>query len=255
MCAWGIEHLTIMYLVFQVGYGKTAITLGLIDSAQSINGPPPLPPQDFRTGFVFTKATLVVVPGHLMGQWPDEIEKFLGKGRKKVVIIKDLSSLNSLLVSDVTSADIVVVNFTVLSNEKYYTRLARLSGVDPGGFASGRQGGRHFDAVYKQCLICLPRRVEQIVSGDGEAYSAIEADARAHKNVVNHILSLDNKKAAYKNGDSSLSKHATASLQFKVDEKDRDPWGLSTQVVKKDYSKMKCSPLEMFFWNRIVIDE
>lgn len=50
----------------QVGYGKTAITLGLIDSAAKSNDNVDPLPASLSFGVIQTKATLVVVPKHLM---------------------------------------------------------------------------------------------------------------------------------------------------------------------------------------------
>jgi hypothetical protein len=218
-----------------------------VDSAESVNGPPPGPPADYQKGYIFTKATLVIVPGHLMGQWPDEIKKFVSG--KKVCIIKDMASLSKLNLEDVTNADILVVNFTVLANEKYYTRLGRLSGVDPWSLR-GQKAGRHFEAVYHQCLSSLPRRVEEIVSGKGDAYASIENDAKVQDDTTK--LTLDNKKTAYKKGGPGKTEQKT---QKKIEKSELDPWGLSTPAVKRSNAKMKCPPLEMFFWTRIVVDE
>ena len=95
-----------------------------------MNGEPETPPSEFNDQCVYTRATLVIVPAHLMGQWPREIEKFLGQ-KVKVCIIKDMTSFNNLSIEEVVNADIVVVNFGVLSGEKYFQRLGRLSGIDP----------------------------------------------------------------------------------------------------------------------------
>jgi len=57
-----------------VGYGKTAITLGLIDASPA--SPPML--ERFKGKAIDVKATLIVVPKHLMKQWPNELRKFLG---------------------------------------------------------------------------------------------------------------------------------------------------------------------------------
>ena len=81
-----------------------------------VNGDPPPVPEEFAPSYFHTKATLVVVPTHLMGQWPNEIRKFLGDD-KHVVVVKDMTSFNKLTVNDIMMADIVIVNFSVLSNE------------------------------------------------------------------------------------------------------------------------------------------
>ena len=36
---------------------------------------------------------------------------------------------------------------------------------------------------------------------------------------------------------------------------DKDPWGLRSGEVKRNWEKMKCPPLEMFKWRRVVVDE
>jgi hypothetical protein len=158
-----------------------------------------------------------------MGQWPQEISKFMGKTRVPVVI-NSMLDFNKLSIRDLQEAEIVVVNFTVLSNEKYFLRLARLSGIDASNLPSGTSGGRHFDAVYNECLTSLPSRVEHIVDDCSSVYTAIINDASGHDEIVDKESVLD-------------------------------PWDLSSLRVKKDFTAMKCPPLEMFFWNRVVVDE
>jgi SNF2-related domain len=234
----------------EVGYGKTAITLGLIDSAESVNGSPTEPPKDYRSRYIYTNATLVVVPKHLMGQWPSEVEKFLGKS-KKVCVIKDLSSLNNLTIHDIQRADIVIVSFAVLNNESYFARLARLSGINPDCFPKGSGGSRHFAALYSQCLQSLPAQVENIIHNCANVYSKIADAAKTHGNKDPTVL-LDGKKSAYKKEKAGLKASVSNGT---VGNADRDPWGLSNAAVKKNYLKMSCPPLEMFFWQRLVVDE
>lgn len=187
-----------------------------------------------------------------MGQWPEEIKKFLGN-RKKVQVIKDLSSLNKLSVRDVQNADIVVVSFALLINEKYFSRLARLSGVNPASLPSGNKAGRHFSAVYDECLKALPERVAQIVSHCQNAYGAIELASQAHSEKKSEgSLRLDGKKTVYKNGKPCTQVEASS---YKTPASELDPWGLSKAAVKKNYKAMVSPPLEMYFWNRVVVDE
>ena len=183
-----------------VGYGKTAITLGLIDSSANHLAEPP---EFLKDRFIPTKATLVVVPKHLMGQWPAEIHKFLG-ATKTVLVLKDLASLNSTTVEDIQKADIVVVSFAVLDNEKYFRRLARLSGSEPSSFPSGTSGGRHFVAVYQETLNLLPDRTQQILHDCPSVFKSIEEDAQSRSNAAKSAsLRLDGKKAVYKQGASA----------------------------------------------------
>jgi hypothetical protein len=239
----------------QVGYGKTAITLGLIRASPEVNGEPEAPPLEFKEQYIYTKATLVIVPAHLLGQWPKEIEKFLGK-KVKVIVIRDMNSFNNLSVEEALNADIVVANFAVLSGDKYFQRLGRLAGVDPGTLPS-KAGGRHFDAVYNECLTGLTKRVSLILNDCASAYASIEEDAKFK--YTGDSVRLDKKKAVYKNVSAEEAKKLVQAKkskgQVEVAKADQDPWGFKSSAVKADHKKMKCPPLEMFFWKRLVVDE
>ena len=175
-----------------MGYGKTAITLGCISS-----NPAPEIEEPFQSDRIKIKASLVVVPGHLMGQWPLEIEKF-GLGSKNVLVIKNMQSLNKTCIDDFMQAEIVVVSFSVFS-DKYFSRLARFSGCDPDCVPSG-QGGRHFDDGYDKILGSLANRVAQLKDDSPNVYQHIEQDAekrRAEKTSTAGSLRFDGKKAVY----------------------------------------------------------
>ena len=79
-------------LADEVGYGKTVITIALIDSAPRvpIPPPPPLAPK----AFIPVKATLVLAPSHLLKQWPREVQKFAG-GALKCAVIATMADINS----------------------------------------------------------------------------------------------------------------------------------------------------------------
>lgn len=184
-----------------------------------------------------------------MGQWPEEVNKFLGKS-KRLCVIKNMASFNSLTVADIQRADIVLVNFTVLTNQKYFERLARLAGINPGSIPSSQSEGRRFSTVYKDCTDRLGQRVSEILQNCTDAFKSVEEDARRYEgSQTTGALNMDNKKAAYKcNGEI-----VDAKLNFKLEQGERDPWGLGRKNCKCE--GMKCPPLEMFYWKRIVVDE
>ena len=231
----------------QVGYGKTAITLGLIAAATC----PPCPSQTAATpqGLFQTNATLVIVPGHLMGQWPNEIKKFLGS-KKSLIVIRNMQDFNKVTLEDLLKCDIVIAHFTVLSNDTYFTRLARLSGLDPSTVPK-KKGGRHFDAIYTRCLTRLAARAREIRKSRSDAFDAICRAAKDYKE-AEEVVRVDSKKSAYKMGSP---KKTVAKAKGKIDAAEFDPWNLNSKKVQADYKRMACPPLELMHWNRLVVDE
>ena len=85
-------------LADQVGYGKTAVTVGLIDTKLGA----PLPETSDGLKSIPVKGTLVLVPPHLMNQWPAEIKKFTGNALR-VEVMKTVADLGRMTVKQVPS--------------------------------------------------------------------------------------------------------------------------------------------------------
>lgn len=243
----------------EVGYGKTAISLGLISAATEVNGPPPDAPQAIAETHFKTKATLIVIPGHLMSQWPREIRKFLGN-KVKVVELRTMLQFNKCTVKDFLEADIVLVNFTVLSGDKYFTRLARFSGQPAP--PTGKILNRHFDAIYEDCLKGAEERVRTLkTSGSASMFEDIESDARRNAESSTDVR-LGGKKTVYK----TVSEQSSKETKSKKEQKKKpakakaaptevDPWGLKEPRVKREYKHLRCPPLELMLWDRLIVDE
>lgn len=155
-----------------------------------------------------------------------------------------MTSFNNATVADILNADIVVVNFHVLCSDLYYKRLAKLSGKNPKSVPTGKIGGRHFDAVYQECLESLPARVEHIKANCRSASEAIESDASNCKLEEDQDVDyrMDGKRTVYKNTEQKTNKVDNKSKVSKEAEIG-DPWHLSRDEVKKDYTKMRCPSL------------
>lgn len=125
-----------------MGYGKTATTIGLIDSQKDTSASTSLP-ANVAPYFFKSKATLILVPSNLLLQWLSEINKFLGSGGDcggdntfadqsfplKVVAIKTTAQLKSATVRQLCSdADIVLCSYRLLYSPVYRRRLLELSG-------------------------------------------------------------------------------------------------------------------------------
>ncbi|KAJ3199694.1 hypothetical protein HDU82_000216, partial [Entophlyctis luteolus] len=147
----------------EVGYGKTAITIGLIDHFLRSQGVSRSFQQNIF-GKISVKATLVLVPGHLLKQWPNEIEKFTGNALKTIVI-GDVSNLNKLSIQDIMKADIVVASSKIFVSQKYWDNVEVLGARGKFG-TDTKNGGRYFNAQYQDCLANLKQQVEKLKNGD-----------------------------------------------------------------------------------------
>ncbi|KAH0420485.1 hypothetical protein CcaCcLH18_13997 [Colletotrichum camelliae] len=117
-------------LAHDIGYGKTITTLALIDyklseqqdtidsineRCQLVNG----------HRLLHLKATLVMVPHHIITQWASEARRFLGSKRKIHVIRKATDIEREKLIK----ADIIIVSTVGPTNDKAMTTLAAATGL------------------------------------------------------------------------------------------------------------------------------
>mmetsp|Transcript_6007 Transcript_6007/g.10792 ORF Transcript_6007/g.10792 Transcript_6007/m.10792 type:complete len:1231 (-) Transcript_6007:113-3805(-) len=134
-------------LADKIGYGKTATVIGLIDSTLGKEDPPI--PSEEKHSFFPTKATLILVPSNLVGQWLREIGKFLvgkelalepgsrgwlkppqtGRSGLKILVISNVVPLKPLSPSEIAEADIVICTYRLLWSEIYLWRRSSICGV------------------------------------------------------------------------------------------------------------------------------
>jgi SNF2 family DNA or RNA helicase len=158
---WRIEgkaqrpvHVSGGVLADEVGYGKTAITLGLIDSTQ---GSLPKRKKSLNEGKIPTNATLVVVPAHLTRQWASEIKKFMGK-KYNVVTLETMQHLNKVTVQDILDADIILLASRLVKSDIY---LANLQSFAAGDKLPPKEG-RYFDAKLQQAHASLREQTKRL---------------------------------------------------------------------------------------------
>ncbi|KAI0773312.1 hypothetical protein BD413DRAFT_541087 [Trametes elegans] len=150
------HHIRGGVLADEVGYGKTAISLGLVDCAA----------EDVRKefakvksmkGYIATKATLIIVPPHLTRQWESEVRKFTKK-KFQVVTLHTATNLNPLKIEDVMEADIVIVASNLFKSSVYQDNLEAFAGAGQ----LPLQDGRFFDARLDISLKGLQEQVERL---------------------------------------------------------------------------------------------
>ncbi|OJJ50576.1 hypothetical protein ASPZODRAFT_11442 [Penicilliopsis zonata CBS 506.65] len=146
-------------LADDVGYGKTALILALIDSQDKKNGiiSSQRPMDD---GLIPTKATLIVVPPTIIEQWNSEIIKFLGT-KYKVLVLKTVHKVGQTRIHDILEADIILASWQLFTSSTYYEKMELFTGVPN----APRKEGRNFDHWFNDSLRSLRTRVRTLVSG------------------------------------------------------------------------------------------
>lgn len=107
-----------------VGFGKTAVCLGLIDRQRLIDAESRLQrTRDRRlAGLKHLKATLVIVPNHLTQQWKTEARRFLKDGNYNIYVIETYSCIPKSAILD--KADIIICSNQVFKHKDYKSELS-----------------------------------------------------------------------------------------------------------------------------------
>ena len=168
-----IVYLLFVLFLYHFSLPYTCTFVGLIDAA-------PVPPHKNLHGHIPLKATLIVVPPHLMKQWPNEITRFTGKHFNVITIMTftDVCTstlilsppllhfsftnlflqLKKLTIKKLKEADIVIASSAVLRSKTYLPYLSHLSG----GKDLPSSHGRIFESIYQEKLVTLRDRVAQL---------------------------------------------------------------------------------------------
>ncbi len=170
-------------LADQVGYGKTAITLGLIDCATE-EVEEEFSDLDELPGKIPVKATLIVVPPHLYRQWQSEVKKFTGD-RFEVLVLASQSDLNRASIKDFAKADIIIAVSTLLRSETYLTNLELIAGAED----LPARDGRHFNVALDKTLEMLMGHVD-LLREEGGAALKKEVDAGLRNGGFRDLLIL-----------------------------------------------------------------
>ncbi|KAK4142045.1 uncharacterized protein C8A04DRAFT_13559 [Dichotomopilus funicola] len=168
-------------MAHDIGYGKTVISLALIDYQRTYDESESLRVRqsierawmavpEIREGlnipvdhisvrraplrapkqlFVHLSATLVVVPQHITKQWASEAKKFLGLVGRRVLVIGSAAKFQTVSLDELEVAEIIIVGSSAFGE----SLLNQLEVVTPPGLKS-RKGlsGRTLEAWYRDAL-------------------------------------------------------------------------------------------------------
>lgn len=123
----------------KIGYGKTATTIGLIDSTAQL--PAPRVPRTELGSFIPAKGTLIIVPSNLLGQWLTELSKFVWNGQQlkngwspedcplKIFSFSTVTPLKGVTVQELAKADIVLCSYRLLFSPVYIQRRDEITAM------------------------------------------------------------------------------------------------------------------------------
>ncbi|PIA95671.1 hypothetical protein CB0940_10123 [Cercospora beticola] len=223
------------------GFGKTITSLALIQS-QSKMRKETIADLETRApkGLKTTAATLIVYPASLVQQWVDEIRDKIGS-LTGVIAIPAAAQLARYTIQKFQEAKIIVVNRDVLTHEAYIDRIASFAAV-PGPVATK---GRALTEWRAHALRQIPEHLAILARG-GLSRLRTHIKCRYDENV-----SSDEFQAAVPS-----RRHRG---QDYVDNKKKKL--TATQVTQQaaprtiDVSSVDQPLFEMFFFNRLIVDE
>lgn len=236
-------------LADEVGYGKTATTLALIDA--TMNRASDLSSKKTGEGIAI-KATLIIVPATLMAQWESQIAKFLGEDYP-VLKIRNLHDLSSKTVAMMKNSCIILLNWRVLGSPVYLRYLGAFAAIPECSTETGRpyktwleQAVKRMDAFAQELESC--ENIEEFERYHNEQLAA------ASNNDDAVIPSKRLKGAAYK-------RQAKQGTNLEPQAEDDRPFEkVSTLKAFKltqdgKLKGMKCPLIHLFNFHRIVVDE
>ncbi|KAI1638962.1 hypothetical protein F4809DRAFT_199476 [Biscogniauxia mediterranea] len=141
-------------LADEVGYGKTVVSLALMSLQQKFDETESMRLRaECNNVCIHLKASLVVVPKHLVDQWAKEAKTFLDIRNDEVLTIKTMSSLKSTALRKFETARIIIVSNSIFNERKYHFTLAKYAGAPkppaPESDAGKAQQRRAFKEWYE----------------------------------------------------------------------------------------------------------
>ncbi|BGP05622.1 hypothetical protein JCM10049v2_001428 [Rhodotorula toruloides] len=233
-----------------VGYGKTAITLALIASRQEVDGD--LPEETDR---VPIKATLIVVPKHLVNQWKDEVKKFT-KPALSVITIQSQTDLKKYTIKQFQEVDIVIVAESLFTSGPYWCALADFA-ASKRDIRYDAKAGRYFRHAVDEAMEAMGDQVRRIrMKGASAAHVALDKARKARdvdfesETFIPESRHKANAKAKGKAKPLPSVKDVKFTRSANVGD---DDWGF--RQAGQNWTKLKAPPLSFFSWARVVLDE
>lgn len=241
-------------------FGKTVTSIGLIESEFAESEPEDLFKLNSKQKaglpeLIELAATLIVCPHHISKQWNDEFKSFLGERlyeEYNILLIETFEQLQELVIEDLQASRVIIISWSVFADERYIAQLAKFAAVPEPANTKGRAYDAWLDYVAGQ----IPGRLtELILEGPSRFESKTESTLEARLDMPDFKAIVPLKVL-----------HGSAYQSYKeMLEKTKEP---KAPVAKREskfkgerhdstatWTQYQSPVLEMFRFNRIVVDE
>ncbi|RYN62998.1 hypothetical protein AA0118_g5149 [Alternaria tenuissima] len=231
-------------------FGKTVASIGLIQSKlhqvtpeELIKRNQPLAAKQPRR--LDSAATLVVCPPHITHQWSTELQEFLGSeefDNYNVLIIENYSQLKSLTIEDFLQSRIVIVSWTLFSEEGYISELAKFTAL-PEPLKTSR---RAFSCWLAKAVSEIPSQLAVYQRHDYKHF----------KRLTEQLLDERLLKPEFQVTLPVKILHGAAYESFSTQLPSRPSKRVKTKANSEADSSSNLAPLlHLFQFNRIIVDE
>ena len=246
----------------EVGYGKTATTLALVDArAESAERYPDYHAERQAqlevSGCIPVKATLILVPPHLINQWKGQILKFLGltSDDDRILIIENYTNLTGVSIKQIRTAVIVLTSWAVLISPAYMTQMSRFAAL-PAGPTSG---AREIEAWLTRACENIEKHTGELASKDKSPKNFAKVlkqrlkEAHNDETILRDIPTTRLKGAKYTS--YTPADGVTPVVPCPDDEELDTFFKHMTNSKCKDSDSVTSNLLHMFDFYRVVVDE
>jgi hypothetical protein len=250
-------------LADDVGYGKTASTFALINSTRRLQNPL----REAR-GAISAKATLILVPQNLVGQWSEERKKKFSREECKEIRISGWDDWKGYTVKQILDADLIIMSWHLLlmnSVEPYFKKIQQLAACRELPLKSNERAKTDW---FQNALSLLETNIEVLKHGDlnGLVRHLDEELNQLHEYDKDCIAFTQSRRADSKTYTSPSTSNLAASsdAERKVRESEmratrksqmRKTFTISDDMSAPEKENMKNAILHMFCFERIIIDE
>ncbi|CAE8619010.1 unnamed protein product, partial [Polarella glacialis] len=222
-----------------VGYGKTASVLGLVALTRSPEVPQlrDVGHQKGQQHHIASRATLVMVPPNLHDQWKGEVGKFLPKDFQ-LVSISTFKDVKRVTVGELRAADLVLVSTRLLVSKAYQEHVDALAGL-PSAVTVEITGKSRWEQAYQKWLSKKQR-------------------FRAKCQLGLHQDAPDPGPAPQQSDFKDVKEERPADVtSARLTERSEKLRRLVAELLGtcKDVDALEGPSLEMFHWQRLVVDE